>query len=490
MSEQTQSAHTLPPQSGYPSESAGQKPRDSTASGVNTPTTATVADSGSGNFRLSNLDSLFYIICALAGLGLVISMYALITQNNTFVDKEFELLQRETAALNARLSQVDGALVSAGADNEKHSVTAAQPNVIASHPGEPSGDAIAADVVDSDTAEDRVAAVTPDPASPPTELDALRAELDGLRSALDAQSSQIQLLIELNQSLRDLSETDSDRRVQTVEDNIGLSKPVEDVLSGESTDDVNHTDVYASIAIEPDPTRIMNHIEGEARMPLVELGASKSSTTDMVSEAVTVSAIEPVAGGSRSEVDDRLHEAYRAYRVKQYDQALAEYDAALDFDPYHRAANLGAAASAYQLRKYTQAAQVYRHLLSLDPLDRSAFAGLLNIAMIDPDQRIIELELQQHAQQHGNPVSLNALLGDHFARRGRWRDAEAAFAVTLQDETSNADLLFNYAVVLDNLGHDDRAARYYQSALEASSRSEFSFDIEGAKRRLQSLTTG
>jgi tetratricopeptide (TPR) repeat protein len=188
--------------------------------------------------------------------------------------------------------------------------------------------------------------------------------------------------------------------------------------------------------------------------------------------------------------DSGMSDAYQAYQRQDYETALRIYQSVVQFDPYHRDASLGAAASAYRLADYVLAEQLYRHLLSLDALDGAAFAGLLNLVQQNPQRGIIELELQQHAEQHGRPSPLIMLLGNHFARLGRWRDAEVAFSQALQERSDDPDLVFNYAVVLDNLGQRQRAASYYQAAVEASTTSAHSFDLEGAKKRLQSLLSG
>jgi tetratricopeptide (TPR) repeat protein len=174
--------------------------------------------------------------------------------------------------------------------------------------------------------------------------------------------------------------------------------------------------------------------------------------------------------------------------MRNYQRALSFYQRAVQFDPYHRDAILGIAASAQLLGDYELAEQHFRRLLSLEPQDTAAFSGLLNLP--SNNGGITELELQQHARQHGSPAALFAILGNYLARNVRWSEAESAYATALKQDAGNADYLFNYAVVLDNLARHRESIHYYSRALEAASAGSFSFDRQSAEKRLESLTAG
>ena len=194
----------------------------------------------------------------------------------------------------------------------------------------------------------------------------------------------------------------------------------------------------------------------------------------------------PLAAGDDS--NQLVSQAYDAYQMQNYQQALSFYQRAVQFDPYHRDAILGIAASAQLLGNYGLAEQHFRRLLSLEPQDTAAFSGLLNLP--SNNGGITELELLQHATQHGSPAALFAILGNYLARNVRWSEAESAYATALKQDADNADYLFNYAVVLDNLARHRESIHYYSRALEAATAGLFSFDRQSAEKRLESLTAG
>ncbi|MEM7255816.1 MAG: tetratricopeptide repeat protein [Pseudomonadota bacterium] len=455
---------------------------------------------------IGSLDSVFYLICALAVLGLVISLYALIKQNNAYFEREFEQLQQETAALNARLAELNETSLATEVDASQlvhNTATKPADNIITTHVQTPldaatgeltepvvnmvtaPADEEAPDTVTADTVIEDNPAVTDittdistptdittaadvanvvEQAVPPvanttppeqsvTGIDVLRTELQALRDAVASQAGQITQLLEDNRLLQDTVSAAAPR------------PEVEDDDAAHSIDHVdadNHVDVDSDVDALPSVTPVT-----VSKAPVVDLQNALTSAAD---------------------ADQQLAHAYDAYQQQDYASALARYERVIAFDPYHRDANLGAAASAYLSGQADVAVQRYRHLLSLDALDTAAFTGLLRLAAQYPQHAIIELELQQHAEYHGNPSVLTAALGDHFARLQRWRDAEAAYARALAGHVVNADLTFNYAVVLDTLGQSQRAATYYRQALDMDTDNDALFDRQAAAMRLQSIS--
>lgn len=449
---------------------------------------------------LRRLDPVFYLIVALAALGLLGSLYALISQNNAYFDREFQQLQRETAALNARLAANDAIINGAksqAAVPEREAQSESRPavqQVSDSDPGVQSQvpqEVPVSDVVTGVTREETVAGNTADnspvlhadniagdktehvltdnvqqSAGKQNELDSLKAELQNLQSAVNTQEALIQRLIEQNRTLSAAATKNEMPPVATTTEIVKEETKRRPVLLATAQDR------------EPDkllPDKPKKSVKDKSKP---DNSAAEPEVSLTVQQSLTVPAVD--------NSNQLVAQAYNEYQMQNYDQALKIYQRAVQYDPYSRDANLGIAASAQFLGDYKLAEQHFRHLLSLEPDDAAAFSGLLNL----PSARggIIELELQQHARQQGGPAALFAILGNYFARNIRWSEAESAYSTALQGDNSNADYLYNYAVVLDNLARHRESIHYYSRALQAAVNLPFSFNRESAEKRLESLT--
>ncbi len=444
------------------------------------------APAARSRFRIHSLDPVFYLIIALAALGLVASLYALISQNNAYFDREFQQLQRESEALNARLAANEAILASASSQTvvpvplQPSASSKQQSQQPAEDASQAVVDAVVAEAV-SDIEEVQVsdakttlpvttgeaAVVTGDSSDEmrAKEIDALKNELQNLQAAVRSQEVLIRELMAQNSTI---SQGATERAAQVVPKAVPRAVAKREVAKSAVTK-----------SEEQKPREV------EVTWPL-----TKPVQQDSVEPVVTM-AVEsnvPAPSVDSSDTDDIVVRAYNQYQLGNYDQALELYQRVVQFDPYHRDANLGIAASARLLEDYALAETHYRHLLSLYPVDAAAFSGLLNLPSTKGG--ITELELQQHAQQQTGSADLFAILGNYFARNIRWADAESAFSAALRDEGNNADYLYNYAVVLDNLARQRDAIDYYARALKAAESGMFSFDSHTAKQRLDSLTTG
>ncbi len=453
-----------------------------------------------GGLGLRRLDPVFYLIVALAALGLVGSLYALISQNNAYFDREFQQLQRETAALNARLAANDAIINGAQSpaavpepEAQPESSFAVQqvrdsdPGVKSQVPQEvPVSDVVAvvtpaetvagntavnspvlhADNIAGDKTEHVITDNVQQSAGKQNELDSLKAELQNLQSAVNAQEALIQRLIEQNRSLSAAAAKNEMPSVATTTEIV--------------KEETKRQPVPLATAQDREPDKLLPDKPNKTVKD--KSGSDNSASEPEVSLTVQQSLTVPAVDNS----NQLVAQAYNEYQMQNYDQALKIYQRAVQYDPYSRDANLGIAASAQFLGDYKLAEQHFRHLLSLKPDDAAAFSGLLNLPSAKGG--IIELELQQHARQQGGPAALFAILGNYFARNIRWSEAESAYSTALQGDDSNADYLYNYAVVLDNLARHRESIHYYSRALEAAANLPFSFDRESAEKRLESLT--
>lgn len=442
------------------------------------------------------LDPLFYLIIGIAAAGLFLCLYALITQNDAYFEREYQQLQKESAALQARLAAsaelqadlfaanqralenksqtqavmeeerkkslnlpADATVIAPVSEPEKTSpVEETTPEAVSDNPvaevvAEPM--VIEPDVVSMD--QERVND-TVDPA-----LVLLQQEVDALRDTLSRQEKII------NRLERDNRDLNADR--QTVSVQPPESDPVSTpVIESQSTK-------VAVTAIPVDTGRVADQAKTELN----------AVVTSVVSQS-TPSLVTPLQNASE-EVGDLINQGYLAYQSKDYNASADFYGKALEFDPYSRDANLGVAAIAQLNGDASLAADRYRHLLTLDPTDEIAFSALLNLSSVGGQGSIIEFELLQHAENIRETPALYAILGNYYSRQKRWQKASEFYAVALNRGAATPDYLFNYAVSLDNEGRPELAAEYYSQALEVVDSVPFSFDADAAKQRLESLNT-
>ena len=306
---------------------------------------APVARSG---FRLHSLDPLFYLIIALAALGLVGSLYALISQNNAYFDREFQQLQRESAELNARLAANEAIIASAGRQTvvpqpKQSSATqmSESQSIIQNANNQVTEDDFPGEVAEVKKSEQVVKAVVAEGSSLSTEsgesivdevvktdvdstirsddlsaeeIETLKGELQSLQAAVSSQEVLIQQLMAQNRALSSNAAASKEMRAKEKQnEETKVAKPVESTP-------------VATISAEPQVTMAV-----ETGVSLADADSESAGTRGLVARA------------------------YENYQQRNYQQALELYRRAVEFDPYHRDANLGIAASAQFLGEYALA---------------------------------------------------------------------------------------------------------------------------------------
>ncbi|OED35527.1 hypothetical protein AB833_30395 [Chromatiales bacterium (ex Bugula neritina AB1)] len=419
--------------------------------------------------QVRNLDTLFYVIIAVAAFGLFGGVYVLLIQNDAYFEREYALLQRESEALDVRLNahldrnnqyQTDQTPpLPSGTVNEPSEIKKTAASQVAdrelqktaqSHPDK-SESVVAGSNTDEENApaqdepSHRVANSPADKSA--VDLTAVQHELAALRIELASQSSQLQQLVDENRTLRAVV---AEKPAKTATVGGQIERPV-----------VTVTEITTSVSKEE---------------------VTAVSTADQLKRASVVA-----EGGS--EISRLVSQGYRAYQEADFALAASFYGRALQFDPYHRDANLGVAASAQQLGDISLAGSRYRHLLSLDPRDATAYSAMLNL----PGQsNEIESEMTLHAQRifNSHPANsgpLYAALGNYYSRNSRWADSRWAYSRAVEVAGGEADNLYNLAVALDNIGEYGLAVQHYERAISVTDSSVYSFDEEQVRERMLSL---
>jgi hypothetical protein len=136
--------------------------------------------------------------------------------------------------------------------------------------------------------------------------------------------------------------------------------------------------------------------------------------------------------------------------------------------------------------QHRAAARHYRRVLDADPGNATALAGLASMAdMSQPEQ--LEQQLRGDISRYPQSAALYFALGNLYAARGRWEDAQGAFFEALRLEPASADALYNLAVAMDHMGQSRIAADYYGRSIAAARGRSAAFDPAQVERRIAEL---
>jgi tetratricopeptide (TPR) repeat protein len=205
-------------------------------------------------------------------------------------------------------------------------------------------------------------------------------------------------------------------------------------------------------------------------------------------------ASEEIASGevriSRSQrpnrVDATLAEAYAAFQAGNLDEAAKLYERARALDPERRDTLLGLGALALKRGDLPRAYECYATVLKRNPDDPVASAALFNMTEADGEGGAARLRLL--LDEHADAAYLHAALGNWYARRQRWPDAQQAYFDAARLEAGNPDYAFNLAVSLDHMGQGAAAVEYYRKSLAMRGARGAGFDAEAAQDRIAALS--
>jgi tetratricopeptide (TPR) repeat protein len=186
------------------------------------------------------------------------------------------------------------------------------------------------------------------------------------------------------------------------------------------------------------------------------------------------------------QVNPVLARAYDAFAAGDMATAERDYEQVLQGDAKNTDALLGLAAVDLRRGHAAKAEDRLLRTLEADPKNALAQAGLISLHnQTDPVQAESHLQTLIAAQPDLPP--LHFVLGNLYAREGRWNEAQRAYFKAYSGDTDNPDYLFNLAISLDRIRQPKLAAQYYNQALAAAASRQASFDRAQVTARLQEL---
>jgi Flp pilus assembly protein TadD len=187
-------------------------------------------------------------------------------------------------------------------------------------------------------------------------------------------------------------------------------------------------------------------------------------------------------------IGEKLDAAWLAYESGQYDGAEKLYAEVLHLEKNNRDAMLGLGAIAIHKKDDRTARRYYLALLKQDPRDPIATAA---ISSLHSDKMSIESD-EEHllTMLESNPKAahLNFALGNIYAQKGEWKTAQQSYFNAWQQDSENADYVFNLAVSMDQLSKQEQAIKFYKACLLKSNNKQVSFSREAVKKRISELS--
>jgi Tfp pilus assembly protein PilF len=169
-------------------------------------------------------------------------------------------------------------------------------------------------------------------------------------------------------------------------------------------------------------------------------------------------------------VNPDLVAGYQAFNAGEDAKAQYHYRKVLQSDIRNTDALLGMAGIASRQGRNQDAAGWYAKVLEVDPRNTVAQAALASgFAEVDPiaaESRIKNLLALKPEAAH-----LYAALGNLYAERRDWTQAQQAYFQAYHFAPGNADYAFNLAISLDHLGKPALALQYYKQAQQLLSQS-------------------
>jgi len=178
-----------------------------------------------------------------------------------------------------------------------------------------------------------------------------------------------------------------------------------------------------------------------------------------------------------------LMAAYEAYQNNRLAPADRLYHQVLQHYPRNRDALLGLAAIALRQKDKTRAVYYYRQLAQLNPQDPIARPALIELTTGEDAPNTIS-RLKEWIQSDPNNALLHFTLGNRYAGKGRWLQAQESYFQAYQLAPDNADFAFNLGVSLDRLNKKQLALDYYRQALNKASGQPTAFNHSEANKRI------
>lgn len=486
-----------------------------------------------------NPDPLFFIIIAFACVALFGSVYALVTQNDEYVSREYAELRARQNSLEALVAEqqqqlAQSSVATAPGDASKSAeatgngigVTAAAEQIAPAHAvqqkavqqkavqqealhqqpshQQPVQQQITATPVSTEP-DARTQTVTPPETVPvepaATEASATSVSVPVTNASTEAPVSRDQSVVHDQASASDQQLVLLQQELSALRETIaGQNKKISQLLAArtpqpgdeasqpsaaEASSGLNLSGSKQSTPVTP--------AQGDTSAPVFDKAGNVTITSEKTAVVVGDDRSPEIRLPAQGDADYAeggfsalIGQAFHAYSTGNMALAGTLYRRAVQLEPYNRDANLGVAAVATDAGEFAEATQRYRHLLSLNPGDEVAFSGMLNL-VATTGNRAIENEMIVHASQYQQMPVLHAALGNYYSRQSRWSEASNSYATAAALAPDTADYLYNLAVSLDQLGNTGAAIENYERAMAMSKTGHHSFDSITVNNRLQSL---
>ncbi len=205
-----------------------------------------------------------------------------------------------------------------------------------------------------------------------------------------------------------------------------------------------------------------------------------------VSEEINAGEVQISRSQTPNNVDAALNKAYAAFQSGDLDSAAKLYNTARLADPERRDTLLGLGAVALKRGDLPRAYDYYAEVLKRHPHDPVASAAVFNMTEAEGEGGAARLRLLLDG--HADAAYIHAALGNWYARRGRWPDAQQAYFDAARLDAANPDYAFNLAVSLEHMGQGVAALGYYQTSLSLRAQHGAGFNTQSAEDRIRALS--
>lgn len=205
-----------------------------------------------------------------------------------------------------------------------------------------------------------------------------------------------------------------------------------------------------------------------------------------VSEEINAGEVQISRSQRPNSIDATVGQAYAAFQAGDLDDAARLYNSARAVDPDRRDILLGLGAVALKRGDMPRAYDYYAEVLKRHPDDPVASAALFNMTEAEGEAGAARLRLLLDG--HRDAAYIHAALGNWYARRQRWPDAQQAYFDAARLDAANPDYVFNLAVSLDHLGQAGAALDYYRKSLDLRAQRGAGFNTRAAQDRITALS--
>lgn len=223
-----------------------------------------------------------------------------------------------------------------------------------------------------------------------------------------------------------------------------------------------------------------------ASPPRIAARTFQAEAPRAVSEEINAGEVQISRSQRPNSIDAALNKAYVAFQAGDLDTAAKLYNTARIADPDRRDTLLGLAAVALKRSDLPRAYDFYAEVLKRHPDDPVARAALFNMTEAEGEGGAARLRLLLDG--HADAAYIHAALGNWYARRQRWADAQQAYFDAARLDAANPDYAFNLAVSLDHMGQGSAALGYYQKSLALRAARGAGFNAQAAQERISALS--